>query len=180
MDNSEGNILSNQMGSTFNSLSPLLKQVHTGTQNIEGIIKIERGNALAHIICNTFGFPKARNSCTLKVECHHSATSMLWIRNFDGHIMKSSFFRNQNSMIEKLGPLDLFFSPTEKNGSLSYNFLSTKLFGIPLPKRLAPIIHAREYEENGEYKFEVKISMYLIGPILSYGGTMKLLNPTNQ
>ena len=175
MTKDKGNILSNHMGPSFNRLSPILRRVHTGSQNIEGLVKIERGNILANIICNIFRFPKASDACILKVECHHTPTDLLWIRNFSGHIMKSSFSRRRNNLIEKLGPLDLMFSATEKNGSLNYNFFSKKLFGIPIPKILSPNIYALEYESNGEYNFKVQVKMLLIGPVLSYGGIMKLI-----
>ncbi len=176
----EGNILSNHMGPSFDNLSPLLRQVHNGSQYIEGTVKIERGNMLASIICSIFRFPKSSKACTLKVKCHHTSNSILWVRNFNGHIMKSSFSSNGIHMIETLGPLDLAFSPNEKNGSLTYNFVSTKLFGITTPKIFSPIIYALEYEENNEYKFRVSVKMHMIGLILSYGGTMRLMEVNND
>lgn len=170
----ESNVLSAHMGADFEKLSPLLRRVHCGAQYMEGVVKVEHGNPLAKIICHIFKFPKANSQCHLRVECYHSGDSMQWIRYFDDHKMESNFVSQGHYLVERLGPLDLYFSPLEENGELTYQFVFTRIWGIPLPKILGPNIYAREYECDGKYKFEVRVHMLFIGLVLAYGGTMQL------
>ncbi|MCO7224125.1 DUF4166 domain-containing protein [Pleionea sp. CnH1-48] len=170
------NILSEQLGESFHQLSPLVRQVHIGKQCIKGNVKVERGNLVARLICNLFGFPKANDNVVLSVDCCHSGDGIEWFRNFDGHIMRSHFIAKEDFLVEKLGPLDLHFRAEEEEGTLKYRFFKTKFWRIPLPGFLSPNIYAVEFESNEVYQFKVKVSMPFVGLILAYGGSMQLVN----
>ncbi|WP_226649107.1 DUF4166 domain-containing protein [Microbulbifer variabilis] len=169
------NIISRKMGASYQRLSPVIREVHSGRKVIEGEVTVERGALLAQIICSLFSFPKQNKKCSLRVECHHSANNILWMRNFDGLKLNSYFFSKGNLLFEQMGPLRMYFTPVEVDGSLTYHFVKTKIFGIPLPGILSPKIYAREYEVDGTYQFEVKVSMIAIGKVLSYGGAMSIV-----
>lgn len=176
MENLESNILASHMGASFSNLSPLLRKVHEGKKRIEGEVNVEHGNIIAKIICFIFRFPKENSKTHLVVNCYHSGNSMKWYRDFDGHKMQSHFYSSNGCLVEKLGPLDLYFHPTEEDGALIYKFGYTKLFGIPMPKFLGPIIRAREYESEGRYSFEVRVYMFCVGLVLAYAGSMQLID----
>jgi hypothetical protein len=46
-------------------------------------------------------------------------------------------------------------------------------FGVPLPLALAPRIGAREWEEEGRFRFEVAASLPLVGEIVRYAGWLE-------
>ncbi|WP_444902500.1 DUF4166 domain-containing protein [Microbulbifer sp. SSSA007] len=167
------NILSKKMGPSYDRLSPLIKELHTGKKVIEGEVNVERGRLLAHFICTLFRFPKQNHSCPLRVECHHTSDGILWMRNFDGLILNSKFASTGDLLVEQMGPLRMYFYPVEVGGTLAYEFIKTRIFGIPLPKIISPRIFAVEYELDGKYYFNVKVTMFAIGKILAYGGCME-------
>lgn len=169
------NIISKKMGASYDRLSPVIREVHSGKKVIEGVIRVERGGLLADAICALFRFPKQNHKCSLRVECHHSSNRILWVRNFDGLILRSNFISSGDLLCEQMGPLRMFFYPVENDGVLEYRFLKTKFFGIPLPKIFSPKIYAREYEVDGVYCFSVKVSVFAVGKVLAYGGSMEVL-----
>ena len=55
------------------------------------------------------------------------------------------------------------------------------LFGVPLPRFLAPRIAAREWQEGDRFRFEVEVAMPLIGRIVHYTGWLRpILDPAAQ
>jgi hypothetical protein len=48
-------------------------------------------------------------------------------------------------------------------------------FGLPLPFALAPGIEAREWEEDGRFRFAVAASLPLAGGIVRYSGWLEPL-----
>ncbi|NRB38077.1 MAG: DUF4166 domain-containing protein [Pseudomonadales bacterium] len=167
------NILAQQMDGGFERLKPLLQAVHTGSQRIEGFAQIKRGNAIARLICNIFGFPAEHKNCPLTVDCEHSADAMLWHRNFNGLKMQSHFKSKGNYLVECLGPLQLYLQPREEDGQLNYHFVSTHFMFIPLPGFLSPSIEAWEKELEGKYHFNVCVKMPFIGEVIAYKGIMQ-------
>ncbi len=170
------NILSIHMGSEFNKLSPLLQLAHSGNKKLEGIALVKRGNLFARFICNVFHFPKEEKDVHLRVDCHHTADSMIWNRDFNGLKMQSHFRRKGDYLIEHLGPLAMSFKADEINNQLEYRFVKTKFFGIPMPNILSPQIKAAEREVEGAYHFSVEVSMFLIGMVIAYNGELSVDN----
>ena len=167
------NLLAQQMEGGFERLNPLLKTVHSGKQRIQGFAEIKRGNALARLICNIFGFPPEHPHCPLTVDCEHRTDAMLWHRNFNGMKMQSHFKAKGDYLIECLGPLQLYLQPREEGGQLNYHFSATCFLHIPLPNFLSPSIEAWEKELNGEYHFYVCVTMPLVGEVITYSGIMQ-------
>lgn len=174
------NILEQQMQGGFKRLSPLLQQVHSDNQRIEGIAVVRRGNRLARLICTIFGFPAESSHCHLSVDCDHTADSMLWRRDFDGLKMQSHFKIKGEYLVECLGPLQMYLKPQEEAGQLNYHFESTHFLGIPMPRWLSPSIQAWEKELDGKYVFNVKVKMPLVGDVIAYHGEMKLIEMNNM
>jgi len=170
----EESVLAIHMGEAFDRLSPLLQKAHIGKNCLRGTAKVERGNALAQIICTVFRFPKANPESNLSVECEHSADAMSWKRNFDGLKMESNFKKEGEYLVEYLGPLAMSFKAVEEKGALSYQFVKTKCFGIPMPNFLSPQVEAGEQELNGKYHFSVLVKMFLVGKVIAYSGELTL------
>lgn len=172
VDDIDKSILALHMGASFNKLAPLLQQAHIGKVKLEGKANVQHGNWLAKIICRAFSFPHTGDDIHLRVDCDHSANSMLWNRNFEGQLMCSHFERRDAFLLEHLGPLALWIKAMEYNGELHYQFVKTYFLGIPLPGFLSPRIIASEREVNARYQFSVSVSMLLVGLVIAYGGEL--------
>jgi hypothetical protein len=89
-------------------------------------------------------------------------------------IMASSLTKQGEYLVEYLGPLEMLFLASERNGELHYSFYKCRCFGISIPNKLSPKIVASERQQNGKYNFSVKVYMFLLGMVISYSGTLQL------
>ncbi|MFX5522535.1 DUF4166 domain-containing protein, partial [Acinetobacter baumannii] len=48
-------------------------------------------------------------------------------------------------------------------------------FGVPMPRFLGPRIAAREWQEDGRFRFEVGVAMPLLGEVVRYTGWLRRL-----
>ncbi len=169
------NVLTSYMGDAFFRLAPKLQQAHVGHVCLRGWATVERGNWLAHLICNVMRFPKASQRCELKVECKHSKTRMEWKRNFAGVKMESYFEIKKDFLLEKLGMLKIYFNAIEENTSLHYKPVFMTYFGLRLPKFISPLVIAYESEVDDKYRFFVDVKMPLIGRVIAYNGELDVI-----
>ena len=93
--------------------------------------------------------------------------------------MQSHFSRQQDYMVEKLGNLTLYFIAEERDGSLHYQFQKTHFLGVRLPSFFSPKIEAKEMEENGKYRYQVKVFLPIIGLVIAYGGLLEVSEITD-
>lgn len=167
-------VLALHMKDGFGRLSPLLQRAHLGNNQLQGTAQVKRGNLFAQAICNVFHFPKEENDVHLRVDCHHTADAMIWKRDFNGLKMQSHFRQQGDYLVEHLGPLAMSFKAVEMDGQLQYQFVKTRLFGIPMPNFLSPQIRASEREVEGRYHFSVEVTMFLIGRVIAYNGVLSV------
>lgn len=172
--NNETNPLKAHMGSAFDRLAPLLQQTHTGKTRLTGKVQVEHGNWVAKLICIIFRFPKSGTDIDLTVDCEHRNGRMTWERDFNGQRMYSYFNNKGKFLVEHLGPMALNFTAVENEQRIRYDFGATRFLGIPMPKFLSPRVVAGERAEGDEYVFHVLVNMFLIGPVISYRGKLKL------
>jgi hypothetical protein len=99
---------------------------------------------------------------------------MVWSRSFDGKLFESTFKRDEDFLVERMGPLSLYLQPMCEGGRLVYRLIATQIGPIALPRALAPSMNAWESEKDGKYMFEVSVSLPIIGPVIRYSGTLDL------
>lgn len=169
-----GSVLQDCLGPLFEQLSPLVKQAHVGDVRLVGDVKVERGNAVARMICNVFGMPPESDGCQLIVRGEHSRDKMTWNRHFDNHVMNSNFHKQGSYLVEKLGPVHMAMQLSVEEGALVYRLSHTRLFGIPVPRFISPSVSAVEQQEENVYRFNVVVSLPVIGTLVRYFGDMRV------
>lgn len=173
--NPAGNLLQRHMGAAFKRLSPLLQETHLDKSRLQGMVRVERGNWLAAGICEIFRLPRAQAECPLVVDCEHDVDNMIWRRRFDGFAMTSRFTRQGDYLSESLGPLTLYFRAIERDAALEYQYVKTRIFGIPLPGFLSPRVDASEQQAGDRYRFAVRVTLFPVGLLIAYGGSLELV-----
>jgi hypothetical protein len=96
-----------------------------------------------------------------------------WIRDFGGHRFASELGASRGLLVERFGPLRFGFDLPCSPAGLEMRLRRWSLFGIPLPRALAPRIAAREWEEDGHFRFEVEVALPWGGRIVHYDGRLK-------
>ena len=168
------NALIECMDGAFAKLPDLVQQAHRGTIRLSGSAKVERGRGLGGLIAALMRLPKSNPKADLVVTAWHFPDQMIWSRSFDGRVFESTFKRDEDFLVEQMGPLSLYLQPMCEGGRLVYRLIATQIGPIALPRFLAPSMNAWESEKDGKYQFEVSVGLPLFGPVIRYSGSLDL------
>ena len=144
----------------------------------EGRARVERGsNPVAWIIAKIGGFPEAGQDKSVEVEFSVKDRVETWLRRFDGKAFKSTqeygAGRYEGLVVERFGPMAFGFALVEEERNLYLLFRRWDVFGIPMPRWLAPRVVAFEHAARGRFNFSVKLSLPLVGLIVAYRGWLE-------
>jgi hypothetical protein len=162
------------MDGAFVKLPALVQQAHRGTIRLSGTAKVERGGGLGGLIAAIMGLPKSNPKAELVVVAWHFPDQIVWSRTFDGKAFESTFKKDDDLLVERMGPLSLYLQPMCEGGRLVYRLLGTQIGPIALPRFFAPSMNAWESEKDGKYQFEVAVGLPLFGPVIRYSGVLDL------
>lgn len=165
------------MGAGFEPLPETLRVLHSPLRNAaaRGEAFVSRGaNPFASVLARLMRFPPP-GRYDLHVEFSEREGVERWTRDFDGHRFTSELREKDGMLQERFGPLRFRFDLKSVEGGLEMVMRSWSVFGIKLPIRLAPRSPAREWEENGTFHFNVPVSVPLIGKVVHYRGSLRMV-----
>jgi hypothetical protein len=168
------NALIECMDGAFAKLPDLVQRAHRGTIRLSGSAKVERGRGLGGLIAALMRLPKSNPKADLVVTAWHFPDQMIWSRSFDGRVFESTFKKDDDLLVERMGPLSLFMQPMCEGGRLVYRLIGTQIGPITVPRFLAPAMSAWESEKDGKYQFEVSVGLPLFGQVIRYSGVLDL------
>ena len=159
------------MGSRFARLPEAVRGMHDfiGDAGAFGEGEVRRGKGLAWLVGRVMGFPP-EGSWPLRVAFSAEDGKERWTRDFGGHAFSSALSQAGQGVAERFGPLRFAFDlPSDEEG-LKMVLRGWTAFGVPMPRWLGPRIDAREWQEDGRFRFEVAVAMPLLGPVVRYTG----------
>ncbi len=162
------------LGNDFDRLPETVRRAHVGTIRLTGQARVTRGGAIANIMADIMALPAAADQTAMSVEGDHLSDRMIWNRRFGDRKFESCFQLRQGRLIESLGPFRLRLRLEVQDSRLRYVLERVALFGIPLPRRLAPDLEAWEGEREGRYDFAVEVRLPFIGRLVRYEGLLDL------
>lgn len=162
------------MDGAFAKLPEMVQRAHRGTIRLSGTASVERGRGLGGLIAFLLRLPKSNPKADLVVTAWHFPDQMIWSRTFDGKAFESTFKRDEDFLVERMGPLSLYLQPMCEGGRLVYRLVATQIGPIALPRLLAPSMSAWESEKDGKYQFEVAVNLPLCGRLIRYAGSLDL------
>ena len=168
------NALIDCMDGAFVKLPDVVQRAHRGTIRLSGTARVERGRGLGGLIALLMRLPKSNPKAELVVVAWHFVDQMIWSRTFDGRTFESTFRKEDDFLVEQMGPLSLFLQPMAEGGRLVYRLVATHIGPIALPRMLAPSMTAWEGEKDGKYAFEVSVGLPLLGRLIRYSGELDL------
>lgn len=160
------------MGDAFAALPPMVRAIHDfhGDAGAAGEGRVERGrNFLARLMAAVARFPPA-GDYRLHVAFAERGGRERWTRDFGGHVFSSELSAKNGLAVERFGPMRFGFALAPTPDGLTMTLKRWTMFGIRLPLFLAPRIAAREYEAEGRFHFDVRLTFPLIGGIVHYTG----------
>jgi hypothetical protein len=168
------NALIECMDGAFVKLPDVVQRAHRGTIRLSGTARVERGRGLGGLIAALMRLPKSNPAADLIVTAWHFADQMVWSRSFDGRVFESTFKKDDDFLVEQMGPLSLYLQPMAEGGRLVYRLIATQIGPIALPRVLAPSMTAWEGEKDGKYAFEVSVGLPFLGNVVRYSGSLDL------
>lgn len=160
------------MGPAFEALPPTVRAIHDfhGDAGAEGEGTVVRGRGrLARLVGAVMRFPPA-GAVPLHVAFAECDGVERWTRDFGGHRFSSELGRWGELVAERFGPLRFGFDLPADAGGLAMVLRRWTFLGLPMPLFLAPRIAAREWEEAGRFRFDVRVAMPLVGEVIQYTG----------
>jgi hypothetical protein len=168
------NALQACLGNAFDRLPETVRRAHLGKIRLTGDARVTRGSAFANVLANVMGLPAASEVIEMSVEGEHLPDRMIWNRRFGDRRFESCFRLQQDRLIESLGPFRLQLRLEVRDRRLRYVLERVTLFGVPVPRRLAPDLEAWEGEREGRYEFAVEVRLPIIGRLVRYEGLLDL------
>ena len=123
-------------------------------------------NALASLL----GLPAAGQNVSVRVEVKVEGDRERWVRQFEGRRVETVQWLHGGLLMESFGATTFASSLTIEGPCLRYEFRRAWFAGIPLPRRLAPVVDGRVYAGDGGWRVAVRISAPLLGELVRYEG----------
>jgi hypothetical protein len=169
------------LGSAWDDLAPPIRAMHSLPTDghhhacAAGRAAVERGrNPLARLIATIMRFPQDGRDVPVQVDFSSSPAGEVWRRTFAGRSFQSTQRRGEGRMqgllAESFGPMTFGLAVVVVNGGIELIVRRWRIFGVPLPRVLAPGGHARESAQDGRFNFDVEIGLPLIGRVVRYRG----------
>jgi hypothetical protein len=165
------------MGAAYAALPPAVRRLHDVSRDggATGEGKVARGRSiLARAVAAAMRFPRS-GTWPLHVAFAEEGGVERWTRDFGGHAFSSELSLAAGGVAERFGPLRFVFDLPSGPHGLEMRLRRWSAFRLPLPLSLAPRIAAREWEEEGRFRFEVGVALPLVGPVIAYSGWLEPL-----
>jgi hypothetical protein len=160
------------LGPRFALLPPAVRAIHdvAADAGAAGEGEVIRGRSLpARLLGAIMRFPP---SGKVPLHVHFAARGGVerWTRDFGGHRFASELSGRGERIVERFGPLAFHFDISAAEDGLGMHLRRWTCLGLPLPPALAPRIAAREWEEEGRFRFDVAVEVPLAGDVVRYSG----------
>lgn len=167
------------LGADWNGLDASVRQMHGDAARVRAQGEADIGGATnwpARALRRLLSLPDpgTRRPVEFAIERHGSRE--IWTRNFAGSRMRSVLDRSGDLLRERLGPMAFRFRLHGSSQAIDWELRSTRLLGIPLPRRLSGQVLSQSGCELGRYAFKVDVHMPLMGTLVSYRGWLEIVN----
>jgi NAD(P)-dependent dehydrogenase (short-subunit alcohol dehydrogenase family) len=164
------------MGAEFAALPAMVRAIHDiqADAGAAGEGRVARGrNLFARLMGAIAGFPPA-GATPLHVAFTARGGRERWTRDFGGHVFSSELSAKNGLAVERFGAMRFGFALAPAPDGLAMQLRRWSAFGVRLPLFLAPRIAAREWQdEEGRFRFDVRLSFPPIGRIVDYSGWLR-------
>lgn len=165
-------------GEQWDNLPEQIRTLHSvqDMESFSGHAKVTRGESTsAQLIAWLFRFPPSSENTPLTVTKTRTDSGEVWERRFGSHSFRSycTPASKPGQIRERFLAFSFELDLVVDKSSVHYDVNRGWFLGIPLPQFLLPTSNSREYEEDGEFGFDVALSAPLgVGPVVRYVGRL--------
>ncbi len=160
------------LGPAFDALPGPVRALHVaqGRRRYAGKVEVERGSGLlSRLVAFATHLPPAISG-PLCVEIEASPSQERWTRYIGGRAMPSRLWRDGDVLCERLGVATFGFRLDVVDDAIAWRVAWVRVFGVSLPSRWFTGVGAREFGEEGRYRFDVWATLPLTGLLVHYRG----------
>ena len=162
----------------FRALPDPIQVMHDRSRcfSATGRCDVDHGaNPIARLVSALFRLPRAGRDLPVSVKFMARGESETWERDFAGHIMRSRLSRARipGQIKERFGPFAFTIRLRWDSARLHYEIAAGRFLGLRLPRALLPRSDTFESVEDGVFRFDVRLSLPLIGLLAHYRGWLK-------
>ncbi|PZQ56876.1 MAG: saccharopine dehydrogenase [Phenylobacterium zucineum] len=165
------------LGDAFAGLPAVVRDTHgdAGPSRFEGRGRARGGRGLPRLIRTLLRLPQPGVYRRLAVEVRPQGGGEAWTRAFGGRAFTSRLRSGPEpgQFTERFGPIGFVFSPEPDAAGFRWRCEGWRLGPIPLPRLLAPRIHARTFARDGVYRFSVAVTHPWLGLLFAYAGRLE-------
>lgn len=167
------------LGPAFSELPPRLQELHDSNvvRQWKGFAEVRRGHGtVAALIATLVGFPGSASRMPVTVTFSPKFGVEHWVRSFGGKsfssVQSAGAGRDQYLLVERFGIASFSLALVLDVGRLSFVPRRWSLLGLPMPRFLLPTGLSFETERDGQFCFDVEVSMPLVGLVVAYKGSL--------
>ncbi|MEM9585519.1 MAG: DUF4166 domain-containing protein [Pseudomonadota bacterium] len=140
-----------------------------------GSSSVTRGSGLAaRLIAALFRFPPERAETPLRVTMERVGSKEVWTRNFDGQVFRSVLSpAGRGRLRERFGLFEFELELPTARGEMQMIVRKGWFLGVPMPRWALPVSETREFDQDGRFQFDVRLSAPLAGFIVHYRGSLE-------
>lgn len=173
----QGSLYRRILGDAWQELPASIRAMHVSPSGLtaKGEAVVVRGrNPLASWAADIMRFPKPGGSIPVRVVFEATAQGEIWRRDFGGRrfatVQTEGHGSSQFLIDERFGAISVALACVVENRRLRLIVRHWSLFGLPMPRFLAPGGEAFEYEQDGRFHFDVELKAPLLGRLVRYRG----------
>lgn len=169
------------LGDRYAVLPPLIRALHHGLAPVtaEGISTASHGaSRLVHVLARLLRLPRAGSARRLRIMVARHRAAEVLTRHFDDETMTTRQTAagpaGSGLLAERLGLVTAIVRLEASADALVWVPQGVRWLGIPMPRALWPRISAREFVADGWYRFDVRIALPIVGPLIHYEGRLNI------
>ncbi|MGB5344584.1 MAG: DUF4166 domain-containing protein [Woeseia sp.] len=175
----QDNLFAAVLGDKFAALPKSVREFHevTGSSEWVGPATVTAASGLlARLIARLFRFPTRTQQTSVRVLVQRSAEREHWTRSFGTAEFHSTLTagsgREEQLICEKMGLATIALAIVLDGESLQFLPRRWRIGPLPLPRFLLPGGNSFEREADGQFVFDVKLELPVIGLLVAYQGTL--------
>ncbi len=173
------NLYQRVLGEKFDALPQTIKDLHTfeGRKQLSGEADVRCNETIVGwFLLRLLRLPRTGKGQKARVRLEQDGQGERWHRSFGRDSFSSRVTlhgKKPGRIVETMGGVSAVIGLQVIPGGLQWDVESLSLLGLSLPRCIAPVTKATEREVDGLYRFDVSVTLPLLGLLVSYQGWLQ-------
>ena len=145
-----------------------VQTAHSAPLRARGTADVSSGNWLAKAVARVLDLPRPGEGVTVTIDVETKGGVIICRRTFSGRTFSSVQWREGEKLVEKFGPVLMFFTVVVTGRCVEYSTDRVTLFKLRLPRLIAAKTDAVVCEDGDGWIVAVNVRSPLLGVLCRY------------